>query len=384
MSVELLLQFFVLGADGTWADTKTYVDAWTNSLSHLKIDIVRTPVYPLLLGFFGSVFGKGGMFYAIAIFQSLISVLCIPYLYKICLEIFKSRYASFLLTLFYALWPFLAMMWNHMILTESLATSFSILLIYNLLFVYKSGRLRYAVFSIILLFILIFLRPIFVYMLPVLFVSALLLWLSRNRRKLAFIIAIGTLVNSLLLVGYMHEFEKEYGFFAVSDVSVWNKDAIICYNGLLPKKHFATDYSKNNMAKINADINAFIENHKLQYISAIGKNFKRCCSESFFTDIYTSTAPFKVLIGQGWIVFDILLYLIFILLLTYRHRKLPWIEFVLLMLGASNLIIVVVGAQGDYSRLLLPSKFIYLIMAMEMLLAVFRKRNKLSKFLALT
>lgn len=384
MSVELLFQFLLLGVDSTWADTKTYVDAWENSLSHFKIDIVRTPVYPLLLGFFNSIFGREGMYYAVAVFQSVISIISIPYLYKISIAILKSRKASFLLISIYALWPFITLMWSHFILTESLAASFSIFLVYCLLFLYNKGNTRYAYYSAFWLLILIFLRPIFVYLLPVLLVSSIFLWFNKTRRKVAYIFALGIIVNSLLLVEYMHVFKDNYGFFAVTQVSVINKDAIICHRGLVKRDYFATDYSKDNMSKVNTDINDFIDNHKSQYLNAILQNFKYCCSDSFFTDIYTITAPIKILVAQGWIVLELFFYLLFILLYVLKYKKILWIETLLFMLGTSNLIIIVLGAQSDYSRLLVPSKFIYLIMAMEMLLFAFKRRDKINNYLTLS
>ena len=55
-----------------------------------------------------------------------------------------------------------------------------------------------------------------------------------------------------------------------------------------------------------------------------------------------------------------------------KNRSLPWLPLLLLMLGASNIIVVIIGAQAEWQRLVYPSKAIYLIMIVQLLLGAWR------------
>lgn len=399
MAIELTV-LLCTRSYGTSPDTISYFNTWTDNLVHFRIDISRTPVYPLLMGIMGSIFGKAKIYIGMAVMQSVVAVISIPYFYQTARYVLKLSSAALIITFFYATYPAF-LWWNHMVLTESFAMSGSIFMVYCLLSAFYKKSIRYSIYASLWLIFLLFLRPAFIYMLPVLVVCSLILLLKKEREKIAIALLAGVALTTMLLLGYMTEFKKEYGFWGFTRISVTNRYFIARENGILDsnmtsdkslsqliernyKKNGAYKYYGEDLAKIWQEwryirqhydsptieevVDQSIRANKIRYARAIMGNLKRCVEEQFFDDSFsfTCTSPFRINFYNGWIVLVLFLYLLYTVYMIWRRCCMPWPEILLLLLGLSGFIVVFVGSMAEYCRLLMPSKFIYLLMMAQL------------------
>ena len=369
---SLALIFFV--GWKTCPDSITYVQAW-DVISSGEIDKWRTPIYPIFLGVIQSIVGKEYLHIATICIQQLIFLLSIQYFYQAIRQLCQNLTVVFWITLFYALHPGVSS-WNNFILTESLAVIFSVFLIYSALKVWKEASLKACFYFTLWLLLLIFLRPAFVYMLPVSLVAWIMAGFKRKEiRSVSFICIAGVITVSCCQLLYMKAFETKYGVFTPSGISTVNQYCLAKQGNILnpdlikhPKLKTYIERTINKetdevfdhfeLRDIQDAVSVSNKNNPIGYIKKAGGRLFRAahgsyppsyCEGTYLWLSHLFAVPFYVMYQFLFIYFLVLLYWM------YRHKTVPWFSSFLFMLGCSNLIVAIVGAQAEWSRLVLPS-----------------------------
>ena len=129
-AMVLNLIVFAIWGIGMQNDSNSYIIAWDESLSNGHLDIHRTVVYPLLIGFCKALFGHHFLL-GVVIIQCLIHLISIVCLYELLLWQTSSKSLSFWLLILYVSFP-AVLMWNTTVMTESLAISFGVFILWYL------------------------------------------------------------------------------------------------------------------------------------------------------------------------------------------------------------------------------------------------------------
>ena len=196
-----------------------YPDSFTYTYSTLKeiftsLD-VRTPVYRFIVAFNGIIFGESFKLIITIIEQIVSSVVSILFFYKILKKLFSNNAIIFIFTIVYGINPAL-MGFDCVILTESFAISWFVVLLYFLISYIKEERIEYGIMSVFLAFLLTFLRPssqIYMYcILLFLLIKAVIFRMKNDFKCLLF-----SLLTVVLMLGYSFAFQQKYTLFSISD-----------------------------------------------------------------------------------------------------------------------------------------------------------------------
>ena len=382
-------------------DTDSYFNAWTN-LKQGKIDIFRTPTYPIFIGLIQGLSGASLFKLAIVIAQYILFFVSIFFFYKItCHFIDNSKVCSFI-TLFYAICPGI-ISWNNLILTEPLAISGTVFLLYYSIRLYEKPMVKMALLYAFWLLFLIFLRPSFLYLFPAL----LFFWALSGLYGKARVFLLGILCTVFVLcceAFYICKFEKSYGVYSPSSVGVLNQYYIVRQHGLINVDGISNDSLRCELQRSIESNGATTNNHDLlwtegyDFISRYGlkevqtvisttmkehpvEMLKKALGRSIramHTPLFHSLIPvsgivyyfvdftgfdFTDFLSMGLLYVFIIIYVIILIRNTlYKKRKMPCLSMLLLLIGVGNLITVIIGAQESWNRLIVPSMPIYLLM----------------------
>lgn len=340
-------------------DSESYINAWQDSLSQGHIDFTRTPTYPLILGALKVIAGPH-LSQLCIVLQYIVFLISVWVFRKITLQIFQSSTIGRWLTLIYALLP-LTCNWASSILTESFAISGSVFLFYHLLKFFHTPSWQHVLYGTLWLTILIFLRPAFLYLLPVCLIAWVMYW--RRSPKLSMYGLLGVLAVSLLEYGYCSKYEERFGIFAPSNVSTVNFTYLAFRDGLMKPEY--TD---------NAAFRTFIEQYDnsepILYcpFPTIEEYGLTTVAHAIQTSQQDQTAQWirKAIgrFGEAAQFFHhsfVILY-IFLILFTFTllrrtliHRQFYPIPTLLLIATLGNLFTAIIGAQGEWLRLITPS-----------------------------
>lgn len=373
-------------------DATSYIQAWS-SLGQGRPDMLRTPVYPLILHLMQTLF-ESRFLSATVILQYLVFFASIWFFQRLA-DFFCSPKASFWVLLFYAACPAICIL-NNLILTESFAISGCVILLYLAQRLVQSPTWgKTALFTLQCLFLL-FLRPAFVYILPVFGVFSLILFFQHKKRT-AVCCLTGILVSSLCLVGYMSAFKKEYGVFAPSSVGTVNQYSMARISGYLNPADSPDPLLRKDLedcleahgSKVDVVNTATLEGldlserHRLADIqSTVAAGRRRVPStvtKALFRRVFESSmepafvfsvwTPFLNRISRTFgpplaiLYLFLLVYSILFCIRIFQTRTFPPYGALLLMLELSSIIVAVVGAQSDWGRLLAPTTPIWLLLA---------------------
>ena len=338
------------------------------------LDFIRTPIYPLFLGGTKLIFGEGRYLFVAIILQHLLFIFSIWPFYRTINYLSSSKVVVYSGTLFYACFPFFNT-WANRILTESLAITLSVVLIFIVtrwMSQYsskKSSNVKIGVLFGIILLLLQLLRPIFIYMLPIfLFLFAFMLF-RRKKVRLALSGLISTLVVCLLMILYMSEFKREYGVFATNGVQQYNQALIAKDQGLISYDDVST-YSAPLISEESQDIENVMKEYSSSFLDGIFSRFSLSASEALNSSYY---ARYLSWMNIGYIYLFLLLYLVILLAHMIMKRQIHWISVLIFALCVSNIIVAILGApSGEYSRLFRPSMPFILLMLGQLLSPIHR------------
>lgn len=372
-------------------DTLSYLAAG-DLLIDGHIDEWRTPVYPLLLGCFKLLFGSSNYLLYVVLFQHFIFLISIRYFHKLSLAITKNRIISFFFTTFYALFPCIPT-WNCYILTESIAISCSIFYLYSLLLLYQKNSITHWIITFSWILFLIFLRPVFIYLLPIIFVGGILLFIKNGKKFSKSIVSglLGYAIVCILLVAYVVSFKNNYGIYSLSGISPINKYWIARMAGAVnPMIHYDTNsqepickrivygeirkpvdvfyeaevaISSYGLNQFSDYVNNNIKKNRSLYFKRIIRNFIDAANYSLFETSYTNSyilRSFRINILSIYIM--LLIYFIVLMIFMIKKKTIALFSCLLYMIGFSHLFVIIVGSPGDYSRLILPAIPVFFIM----------------------
>ena len=381
-------------------DTISYISAWDN-IVHGQLDKLRTPLYPIYLGLAKEFFGLESFEYYAIIGQYLIFLLSIAPFHSICHRLISNSRIAFWTTAFYALNPFI-FSWSACILTESLAISGTIFLMYFIIRLYDSFSYLRLFAATILLVALLLLRPAFIYFIPVIIVSWGYLLKKPEQSRQAIAVISSTVFACLVLISYMSAYRQQYGLFATSQVSTVNRWFIARQYGLInpdviADSAFRADiresyrlhgeryegaisdpfcegmyaeekffFNKYDVRTINEVLDASFISHPFENLSkAIGRAYKASSKPLFFIyaefgwmKLLSFLLPFRML----HLYLFLSVYSVILIVIVIRQRYVPWISISMLLFTISNLILVIVGAHEEWNRLVLPSFPIFIIL----------------------
>lgn len=360
-------------------DSSTYISAW-DSFANGKIDMLRTPVYPVFLGVMKIIFGEQFFCMGAICMQHIIFLFSLRYFYRLALTITNSGKIALWITLFYGAFSCITI-WNNFILTESFAISGTVFILYLVQQLFEKRSFIYALHFTILLSLLVLLRPALIYMLPVFGVMWILIAIKNRKKNIALSGVLSVAIASLSLLAYMKAFEKEYGIFASSSVSTINQ-LCISYKYDLINPEITEDpqlkkdiiegnlWDKYDLKTINGIIMSSYKSQPIKYVQKCFGRLYRSARLSFFY-FYTDVPGISTLLdivgfNLNTIYLFLIVYTIIVLYWTLKKRKLPLISALMYMLGVSNIIVSIVGAQAEWSRLILPSFPLFLLMLGQM------------------
>lgn len=375
-------------------DTPSYLSAWEN-WSQGKLDTFRTPLYPVFLGAIKSIAGKAWAWVAILI-QYVIFVLSVKYFHKMANMMLKDR-TALIVTAFYAIYPTFNS-WGNLLLTDSLGLSMSVFFIYASLKVIMDGSIRHSFVATIMLLLLLALRPSSVSLLIPAALSFFLLLFIKERRMAGVLGLAGIAVCSVCLLVYSEKVEEKTGVFTPSTVSVANDLTIArMYGYLLPEAvedtHLSEvlrdNYDKYgqelqegpvfygaignlmdefSIAEMKQAVDNSIKHEPILWIKALIKRFYLAsltpATRSYASDLFRPHPLFPINIGI--VILLLTAYSIIIVIQLFRRR----FPVAAVFLTATSLCIIgvsIVGAQHEYSRLILPAMPCILVVIAQLL-----------------
>lgn len=347
--------------------------------------------------------------YAMMFISIILFYLCIK-------EITDKKILQGLGTIIYGICPFI-FTWNNLILTESFSISGLVLLVFILLKYLKNTKKSTIILANILLFLLIMLRPAFIYLLPMVILYIIFIY-QRNKKivdleeeeiiknKTSFItgiISFGIVI--LLILGYCTLMKINHGDFTITTVSDINRQILTINNGNFRKasnenikayieyqisqpQGYDPTQIYNDVYKIfnKEDVDQFfyeaVENESfIQDIKYIIKKAVGISDEKIGTTYMESGRKNTILDKIGFATLPInfmhvylILCLAFIYFL-YKYKKHKVIDIKMFMLSViilANLFTNLIAAPGELQRLFASSLPI-MIMIIIYLIEIFMK-----------
>lgn len=376
-------------------DSPSYIDAAQTALSG-NIDLMRTPGYPAFLGILEWIFGEKRYLCATIVCQHIVFLLSSLCLFKLAQGLTTSKRIPFILALFYVVFPYISSL-NNYILTEGLSVSGTTILIYLAFQLKERGNWMIGLGFCLLLAFLLLLKPALIFMIPVFLVVWGYTAFLPGKRKNAFIGIAGVILAAGCLLGYMHSFEKKYGLFTASAVSTLNRYHIVRQYGILRLELIENERVRSTLEKsIEANGNRpddyvllfqegyhMILDHSLSEIDhAISfctkkqpiSTLKALISRLYYAadDPMLVTYEFREFYKKRFghlfsfhlstLFLFLFLYTVLLARWLFTRKCVPWGSSLLYMIGISQIVVAVVGAQSDWGRLILPGLAAYLLM----------------------
>lgn len=357
-------------------------------LRHGLPDLLRTPAYPLIIAA------------ARMTFQSLwpLAVLTIQYavflasawiLRKAALRYVGDRKIVFAIVATYLLLPGNCL-FAVSILTETFAVAGVIFLIWHMLRPLPGApSARDAALSAAWLIFLIFLRPIFIYLLPVYLGFHLVVWWRlRGTHSMTGIrtAMVGSLLTIALVCAYQWHIKATYGVAAMSSVTTINNYHLVREAGIhspelsrskvladtlatFPAGATGTESIMTHWNEVNAltrnypiaDLDDYVDKAMRSHPTEIARLLtKRALMESPCAPIFSDdgTLPHNPLrplyptIGMYWLF--IIMFIGMMLRQWRRERQLPLIPATLTLITAGITLASVLGAMSEWDRLMFP------------------------------
>ena len=386
-TVIFIVLLALFGPNGS-PDTPTYVAAADRLASGVP-DMVRTPSYPLIILVARSIFGPSAWPLALVIIQYLALVASSLVFVRIGQRLGIRERIMFWLTLVYMV-ASANLAFTTFVLTETAATIGVVMYIWCMLRRFPAApRCADMAWASALLIFLMFLRPIFIYLLLVQLAYCALI-LAKYRRtgvRAALAALAGFVVATSLLLAYKHEIGRRYHLTSVCSISTVNNYYLVRYAEISdpdltddPKlKEFVRSTIPNNkdgfvyslvdeeydtlfssdveMPVIEAYVNAAIREYPFEIAKA---SVMRLIRDIFGGSLVDSKIPRMVHIERSYFPSfgNCFLALVILWIMAFvqwiRHNDMPLAALLLLLISSGIYFATVVGAMSDWSRLLVP------------------------------
>jgi len=348
-------------------------------------DLYRTPLYPLIIRLFESIF-KDNFMSNIVYFQQLISFLSIIPVFYFLKNTLKNNRIIIPATLIYSCIPY-SLIQNVNINPESLCIAGSAFILFLVSYYVKKPQKSIAFCSGLFPFVLIMLKPTYLIVLCLMFLFFTGRFIFRkNERKILYWGMSGLIIATSGVLGYCEMNKRQNGEFTLSKIALNNSLANIVISGAYKyggdeelislvdstrqETYYVAIYLLNNewMDDYKISNEKFPKNLPPTWdmefclgIPDIDNNsyarLNKFVKKSQYTKLY-----FKY-IGKRFIdmflysellSFVILFELIMMLLLFFKHKKILWTPFFCILFIMGQFITIVIGGIGDWDRLIYP------------------------------
>lgn len=379
------------------ADSASFIEA-ADVVIKGDIDSMRTPGYPFFLGCLKALFGTQLYLYAVILVQHLVFLLSAACLYRLAERIIsQSSSIPFYLTLIYILHPFIAS-WNNYIVPESFSISGTAFLVYLTVNLRDSAKWKTGLLSGLVLTWLLLLKPAMIFLLPLL----ALLWIctsfAKAYRKNALIGMVAVAVGACCILCYMDSFKKQYGIFSTSYVGTLNQYHIARKYGILNPVYVTDSGIRTDLQKsietagdrpddyrfLFHEAEHMISVHSLPSVHAaiahcnrqqpgkairaiVGRLYEAANDPLLVSHVYKSRYGQLFCFHVSSLFFFLVIYTALLCIWIVRTRKIPWITVLLFMVGISQIVVSVIGAQSAWGRLVLPALPVYFLMIGQVL-----------------
>lgn len=387
----LVWQFFTI--KGTFPDSGTYSSAADKLLTG-EFDIWRTPVYPAIIAIGKLLLGANWCYLTIGL--QLIAFLFSAFiLQRLTIMLCGSKRATFWIVSAYLLLVGLSA-FPVIILTDSFGTSGIVFLLWFLLHKYPAApNVSDLCSASAILILLIFLRPFFIYLIPILTVYYLsVLWTQRAKFKTGFLTGAAGLVIAIGFIQlYRAAMYHNFGIQSISIVSSVNNyfpvraavepnpdltdnPKMKAYLQQVKNRAFREDSINREICNLcvmgsNGEFEKYVTKQLSQNKFAVlktiaGRTYSKVLPSSYFPLIYSECMISNTL---SWRLPSMTVYFLFILIYAigwlkvwHHNRQIPLPSLLLLMISAGATCASIIGAQAEWARLSLPGFPALLIM----------------------
>lgn len=201
----------------TFPDSGGYMDFPWYDFFHFIRTSKRTPVYPAFLSILQIVFGESRYLYIVPILQAMLSLISLLFFYKTLILLTHNKWIANSVTLLYGVNPDI-IVWDSVILTESIAISLTILFLYLVVKYIDDPSLKTGIFAILLSLVMIFERPSFLLFAGLLFAFWILrIILCKGEYKILFQLCIISICSFIFVFAYASLFAKTFGYYNITD-----------------------------------------------------------------------------------------------------------------------------------------------------------------------
>lgn len=365
-------------------DSGTYYIAY-DSIVAGYFPIARTPLYPILIGFLRSLFGRSISLAIVYIFQSLVFICSIKWMGKTLERISNHPRLNYWFTSIYALYPGILTFCGY-ILTESLSVSLMSALVYSVTEAYYNNSYKKAALSGILCLILWLLRPALIYVTAIMLVFWCCILLSKRKKmlKTALYGLCLTLISGAALSIYAMIFYKEFHKFGITSVTTLN-------NYLTIRESKAIDVAEIESPQLKVTVDSMLQTNELSLANAykecgqlteqyglaevdkfVNDQIKRHPKKILLfllvdrreillndsciftgvglpTQVYLPLTLFSVKNGTAFLIF--LMALLFLMYSDVKKRRVSYFLWLLLTLFIANYFTIWIAAPDDFTRL---------------------------------
>ena len=248
---NIFYSFFPVFLKGS--DTNSYTTLFRGNILKGILDEGRTPIYPYFFKIVNYFSGSlDNTFTIMAFIQKILFFISIILFFLTVKKLFKSKYIQFIISLIYAICPFL-FMWNIFILTECFSIFQIVLLFYLTISYIKNPNSKYPIFISIHLFIMVMTRPASIYLYGAYLVFWILKLLTEKSKVFIKYIKYGLIslfVTIIFIFAYMYQFKNQFGMFSISRISDINNIVMVINSGI---------YTKGNNKEIIKDIDSVLK-----------------------------------------------------------------------------------------------------------------------------
>jgi hypothetical protein len=388
------LLFYLLSDQYHIDDAPSYRNA-LNLIENNSIDVGRTPVYPTIIALVRSFCSEPLLTHVIVLVQIVVFFLTIPLFKQVTIVLTKSVPATFFITLVYACCPHIAY-WNRSTLTESLAISGIVFLVYFMVQFVKTNKIIYAVAIQAATLALIMLRPAFLYLIPAMLIFWIGFGCAKNQNVLRNVKWGGLfLLTCTAVYLYARTIEKKTGVFSLTTVSTINMYSQYRQFGILNDSIsyplIVADVNNFQNLADGEDWIALTDKYQFDYINDFLISCRNKNPGKYLKGVLVNVQQNSrklVFIPGGfkendnsspgtWILHAIVALNIFFLHLyiflalypflvaygTHKKWKQMKLPFLLWMLACAHLATVFLGSYGQFSRLTAPIYPLIILMA---------------------
>ncbi len=374
-------------------DTPSFFLA-VDTVMHGGVDLLRTWSYPAFLGLMKLLFGYRLYLWVIILVQHLVFLASSLLLLKMLDETVSSRTIPLYVTLFYVLFPYITFINNH-IIAESFSISGIVFLLFLIRRLKTHARWSDGAWTGLLTTWLLLLKPILVFLIPILYVLWGFLAFKAPHRKGAVIGLLAVTFASVCLLLYMDAYKKKFGIFAPSSVETVNQYFIARQYGILDpdlighegiRQDLLRGYEEHGLVVENLDtifkeafhvtenyplpdIQQAVEDCTRQHPGAVRKTMAirlyKSAETPLLVPLITSSTGHLFCFHISNLYLFLVIYSFILLWWIVRKKTIPWFTALLYMMGISIIVVSIAGAQSDWGRLLLPCLPVYLIMVAQ-------------------